>query len=52
MIRSLFINASSEEHYEKGKRQNYLRPDDVTDIVDAYRKSSNHKQIFARSFLE
>ena len=33
----LFINASSEEHYEKGKRQNYLRPDDVTDIVDAYR---------------
>ena len=33
----LFINASSEEHYEKGKRQNYLRPDDVTDIVDAYK---------------
>ena len=33
----LFINASSEEHYEKGKRQNYLRPDDVTDIVNAYK---------------
>ena len=37
----LFINASSEEHYEKGKRQNYLRKDekhdDVKDIIDAYK---------------
>lgn len=33
----LFINASSEEHYKKGKRQNYLRPEDVDDIVDAYK---------------
>ena len=33
----LFINASSEEHYEKGKRQNYLRPEDVDAIIDAYK---------------
>ena len=33
----LFINASSEEHFEKGKRQNYLRPEDVDAIIDAYK---------------
>lgn len=33
----LFINASSEEHYEKGKRQNNLRPEDVNDIVKVYK---------------
>ena len=32
----LFINASSEEHYEKGKRQNHLRLEDVDAIIDAY----------------
>ncbi|MBQ6742985.1 MAG: type I restriction-modification system subunit M [Bacteroidales bacterium] len=32
----LFINASSDEHYEKGKRQNYLRDDDVKKIVETY----------------
>ena len=32
----LFINASSEEHYEKGKRQNHLRPEDVNKIVETY----------------
>ncbi len=32
----LFINASSDEHYEKGKRQNYLRDEDVKKIVDTY----------------
>lgn len=32
----LFINASSDEHYEKGKRQNYLRDKDVDDIVETY----------------
>lgn len=32
----LFINASGEEHYEKGKRQNYLRDDDVKKIVETY----------------
>ena len=32
----LFINASGEEHYEKGKRQNYLRDEDVRTIVQTY----------------
>ena len=32
----LFINASSEEHYEKGKRQNSLRPEDINKIVETY----------------
>lgn len=33
----LFINTSSDEHYEKGKRQNYLREEDVDDIIKAYK---------------
>lgn len=33
----LFINASSDEHYEKGKRQNYLRDKDVDDIINSYK---------------
>lgn len=33
----LFINASSEEHYEKGKRQNFLREKDIEDIIEAYK---------------
>ncbi len=32
----LFINASGEEHYEKGKRQNNLRDEDVKKIIDVY----------------
>ena len=32
----LYINASSEEHYEKGKRQNSLRPEDINKIVETY----------------
>lgn len=32
----LFINASGEEHYEKGKRQNNLRDEDVDKIVETY----------------
>ena len=32
----LFINASGEEHYEKGKRQNCLRDEDVEKIVETY----------------
>lgn len=32
----LFINASSDEHYEKGKRQNKLRKEDVDLIVETY----------------
>ena len=33
----LFINASSEEYYEKGKRQNYLREGDVEKIIEVYK---------------
>lgn len=33
----LFINASGEENYEKGKRQNVLRDCDVEKIVDTYK---------------
>ena len=32
----LFINASSSENIEKGKRQNTLRKEDVTKIVETY----------------
>ena len=32
----LFINASDEEHYEKGKRQNSLRESDIDKIVETY----------------
>lgn len=34
--RILFINASGEDHFEKGKRQNLLRGEDVDKIVDTY----------------
>lgn len=43
----LFINASSDEHYEKGKRQNYLREEDIDDIIDTY-KSRATKSRYAR----
>ncbi|MDR0893709.1 MAG: SAM-dependent methyltransferase, partial [Prevotellaceae bacterium] len=32
----LFINASDKEHYQKDKRQNKLRPQDIDKIVDTY----------------
>lgn len=32
----LFIDASGEEHYEKGKNQNKLREEDIQRIVDTY----------------
>lgn len=37
----LFINASSDEHYEKGKRQNYLRECDINKIIDTYKSRTN-----------
>lgn len=45
--RILFINASSEEHYEKGKRQNTLREKDVDKIIEAYKTRATEKR-FAR----
>ena len=35
--RVLFIDASGDEHYEKGKNQNILREQDVAKIVDTYK---------------
>lgn len=32
----LFINASDEEHFEKGKRQNHLLPKHIHKIIDTY----------------
>ena len=43
----LFINASGEEHFEKGKRQNYLRDDDVKKIVETY-QLRNEETRFSR----
>lgn len=40
----LFINASSEEHYEKGKRQNYLRKEDVEKIIEAYKSRATESR--------
>ena len=40
----LFINASSEEHYEKGKRQNYLREKDVEKIIEAYKSRATESR--------
>jgi type I restriction enzyme M protein len=34
--RVLFIDASGEDHYEKGKNQNALREEDVAKIVETY----------------
>ena len=42
----LFINASSDEHYEKGKRQNKLRKEDVDLIVETYQ---NRREIIRYS---
>ncbi len=43
----LFINASSDENFEKGKRQNHLREKDISRIVDTY-KNRNEKEIYSR----
>jgi len=42
----LFINAS--EHFEKGKRQNKLRPEDIRKIIDTY-KGRESKDRYSRA---
>lgn len=37
----LFIDASGDDYYEKGKNQNKLREEDIERIVDAYEKYEN-----------
>jgi len=43
----LFINAS--EHFKKDKRQNHLRPKDITKIVDTYINRPKGEERYARS---
>ena len=42
----LFINAS--EHFEKGKRQNFLRKEDIEKIVETYKKRPEKIERYAR----
>jgi type I restriction enzyme M protein len=42
----LFINAA--EYFEKGKRQNNLRPEDIEKIVDTYRERKDDDPRYAR----
>jgi type I restriction enzyme M protein len=44
----LFINASDEENFEKGKRQNYLRDKDIQKIVDTYQERPDNIERYAR----
>ena len=48
----LFINASSDEHYEKGKRQNYLRDEDVNKIVDTYQFRKEEPRYSRQVYLQ
>lgn len=43
----LFINAS--EHYKKEKRQNHLREEDITKIVETYKNRPEEIERYARS---
>jgi len=44
----LFINASAKEHFEKGKRQNYLREEDIERIVETYKNRPEKIERYAR----
>jgi type I restriction enzyme M protein len=46
----LFINAA--EHFEKGKRQNRLRPEDIDKIVDTYRHRKEEARYSRRVSME
>ena len=46
----LFINAS--EYFEKGKRQNNLRPEDIAKIVDTYRERKEENRYSRRVSME
>ncbi|MGR5437686.1 type I restriction-modification system subunit M [Vibrio owensii] len=48
----LFINASDEENFEKGKRQNKLRPEDIQKIVDTYRFRDQEERYARRVSME
>ncbi len=46
----LFINAA--EHYEKGKRQNRLRPEDIDKIIETYRTRGEESRYSRRVSME
>ncbi len=46
----LFINAA--EHFEKGKRQNQLRPEDIDKIIDTYRFRKEESRYSRRVSME
>lgn len=46
----LFINAS--EHFEKGKRQNYLNEENIREIVDTYRFRKDRERYSRRVSME
>jgi type I restriction enzyme M protein len=46
----LFINAS--EHFEKGKRQNTLRPEDIDNIVETYQYRKEDERYARRVGME
>lgn len=48
----LFINASDEENFEKVKRQNKLRPEDIQKIVDTYRFRDQEERYSRRVSME
>ncbi|GAA4446837.1 type I restriction-modification system subunit M [Nibrella saemangeumensis] len=44
----LFINASSDENFEKGKRQNSLRENHISRIINTYKNRPEHIERYAR----
>lgn len=44
----LFINASSEENFEKGKRQNSLKENHIDRIINTYKDRPEHTERYAR----
>ncbi len=48
----LFINASDEEHFEKGKRQNRLLPEHIHKIIDTYQFRKEEERYARRVSME
>lgn len=48
----LFINASDEEHFEKGKRQNRLLPEHIHKIIDTYKFRKEEERYARRVSME
>jgi type I restriction enzyme M protein len=44
----LFINASSNEHFEKGKRQNVLLPAHIDKIIKTYQYREEYDKKYSR----